>query len=144
VDLAELLEHIQAQPDTGNVVSSFRLFKCTKGRQMIDLNNSEDFSDEQWLDVAAWIRAVIVHGSTTVVFTKKDGTLRTLVGTTDPALLPDPILAEDTANTKPARKTNPETVTIWDLENAGWRSFNVRTVKTVTVSLLAQQAPNAP
>jgi hypothetical protein len=101
---------------------------------MIDLNNSEDFSDEQWLDVAAWIRAVIVHGFTTVVFTKRDGTLRTLVGTTDPALLPDPILAEDTANSKPARKTNPETVTIWDLENAGWRSFNVRTVKTVTVS----------
>ena len=110
---------------------------------MIDLTNSDDFSDEQWLQVAEWIRGVIVHGSTTVVFTKKDGTVRTLVGTTDPALLPDPILVENAGESKPARKTNPETVTIWDLENAGWRSFNVRTVKSVTLSLLAQQAPNA-
>jgi len=47
-----------------------------------------------------------------VTFTKADGSKRVMRCTTKPSLLPEPIV-----------ENNDHLVTVWDLENAGFRRF---------------------
>lgn len=57
-----------------------------------------------------------------VVFTKKDGSRREMVCTTMESHIP-PVSGTSVP------KEN--VVTVWDCENAGWRSFNFDSVKSV-------------
>jgi len=63
-----------------------------------------------------------------VVFVKKDGTERILNCTLNPSLLP----AQDT-ETSSTRKSNPEVMSVWDVDNSGWRSFRLDSVLTMSV-----------
>lgn len=63
----------------------------------------------------------------TVVFVKNDGSERVLNCTLKPDLLP-----EQTASTS-TRKTNPDVLSVWDLENSGWRSFRLESIITFSV-----------
>lgn len=53
----------------------------------------------------------------TVVFTKKDGSERTMRCTLNPATIPLEM------HPKGKNEQNPNVVAVWDLENDGWRSF---------------------
>lgn len=63
----------------------------------------------------------------TVVFQKKDGTLRQLRCTLKDSYLPT--LEESTSKT---RKDNPDVLPVWDIENGEWRSFRIDSIKSVS------------
>ena len=63
-------------------------------------------------------------------FTKKDGSLRSAVGT----LRRDKMVQEDGKLWEPVGEARPDVPTLvkfWDCENAGWRSFNVMNLVAV-------------
>ena len=67
------------------------------------------------------------NGVHTVVFEKKDGTIREMRCTLQQDMLPQ-FLSE----VAPVAKTeNPDTLAVWDVDNNGWRSFRVDSVQTV-------------
>lgn len=59
-----------------------------------------------------------------VIFTKADGSERTMKATLFPSLLPITESKED----KPTRKVSDETIVAYDLEKQAWRSFRVDSV----------------
>ena len=56
-------------------------------------------------------------GRVTVVFTKADGSTRTMLCTLQENELPS------APSTESPRKVNLDIISVWDLEAAGWRSF---------------------
>jgi hypothetical protein len=61
-----------------------------------------------------------------VVFKKSDGTVRMMNCTLMADYLPMVISEEKVAHVP--RKQNDEVLAVWDLDNKGWRSFNVNSV----------------
>jgi hypothetical protein len=76
-------------------------------------------------DVKHWLSASTVI----VTFEKADGSMREMTATLQPGYLPE----TKEQNTTPARKDNPDVVTVWDIENAGWRSFRIDRIKSLLV-----------
>lgn len=68
------------------------------------------------------IRTSLRAGKCKIVFTKTDGTKRTLIGTLCPTLIPPPEPVDPDKPVK-VRKENPDVQAVYDLENNGWRSF---------------------
>ena len=70
-------------------------------------------------------------GIATVVFEKADGTLREMRCTLLAEYLPAPatpqLLQEN------AKPENPNVLAVWDLENGGWRSFRMDSIKSIAV-----------
>jgi len=90
------------------------------------LSLSADWSDTEWKTFSDWMISMLKMGPATVVFTKKDGTERTMRCTLEPAALPKVKVTEDK---KADRKKSDTSVAVYDTEAAGWRSFTVRSVK---------------
>ena len=61
-----------------------------------------------------------------VVFNKSDGTVRMMNCTLMADYVPMVIREEQVAHVP--RKQNDEVLAVWDLDNQGWRSFNVNSV----------------
>lgn len=68
------------------------------------------------------LRELLRTDIVTVSFTKKDGSTREMVCTTMPEYIP-PVSGNSASN--------EELVTVWDLENAGWRSFRFDSIQSV-------------
>ena len=64
-----------------------------------------------------------------VVFNKSDGTVRMMNCTLMADYVPMVIREEQVAHVP--RKQNDEVLAVWDLDNQGWRSFNVNSVSEV-------------
>lgn len=81
------------------------------------------------------------QGLVTVIFTKKDGTERTMQCTTSEDLVPQPVHVSNTDNkvdfpeTKPARKVNESVMPVYDLEAKTWKSFRWDSIKQVRIEL---------
>lgn len=73
------------------------------------------------------LRADIV----TVEFTKADGTLRKMRCTLQESYLPEAVTAKTVD--KEARKEVETALAVWDLDNVGWRSFRIDSIKSITV-----------
>ena len=58
-----------------------------------------------------------------VVFTKVNGDERTMNCTLHDSILPEPTITETT------KKVNPDTISVWDIDNDGWRSFRLDSIK---------------
>lgn len=65
-----------------------------------------------------------------VTFTKRDGTERVMRCTLKTEHLPK-ISVESVSESKPVRKTNLNTVSVWDMDKNAWRGFTVDSVKTI-------------
>lgn len=65
------------------------------------------------------IKEKLRAGNCTVVFTKKDGTVRTMLCT----LKEDSIPVESRPKGNETVKRSDDAVAVWDLEANGWRSF---------------------
>ena len=61
-----------------------------------------------------------------VVFTKVNGEERTMLCTLHESVLPEPMLSS-------TRKVNPDTISVWDIDANGWRSFRMDSIKEVKV-----------
>lgn len=78
------------------------------------------------------LKEVLVNGIATVVFTKADGTERTMKCTLLPEYLPANVAQGQQLLTESLhRPENPNTISVWDIENQGWRSFRIDSVKTL-------------
>lgn len=69
------------------------------------------------------LRKLLTTDVATVVFTKKDGSSRTMICTTMSDYLPEPPSVPSVVS--------PTVVTVWDLEQSGWRSFRFDSVKSI-------------
>lgn len=58
-----------------------------------------------------------------VKFTKLDGNIRTMLCTLQETLLPE-------VTTSGTKKVNDEVLSVWDIDNSGWRSFRLENVIT--------------
>jgi hypothetical protein len=67
-----------------------------------------------------------------VVFTKKDGTERSMRCTLQEGVIPE-ATKEDPLSQKKIRSLNEEVIPVWDTEKNGWRSFRVDSVKSFSV-----------
>jgi hypothetical protein len=65
-----------------------------------------------------------------VTFTKRDGTERIMRCTLKSDLLPAPVATKPTTEVK-VRKTNPDTLAVWDLDKSAWRGFSVEQIKEI-------------
>jgi hypothetical protein len=86
-----------------------------------------NMTDKDWEVFTPWIKDMLKMGTVTVTFTKKDGTDRVMNCTLEPSKLPKVEVLED----KKPRKINENTLAVYDLDNQGWRSFTIRSVKRV-------------
>jgi hypothetical protein len=73
------------------------------------------------------LKEQLKEGVKTITFTKADGTQRVLRCTLQESALP-PV---DTSKVATAKKQNDEALAVWDLDNAGWRSFRFDSIISV-------------
>ena len=77
----------------------------------------------------------LLHENTlTVCFTKKDGTVRTMLCTLNPSLLPV-IEKKEGDEVKKEKKQNDESIAVWDLEKTAWRSFRHDSIVSYSTTL---------
>ena len=67
------------------------------------------------------LKQMLSEGSVEFEYTKKDGTTRIAVGTTNPDLFKD---SPNYKESKGERVVSSDIITYWDLDKEGWRSFN--------------------
>lgn len=65
----------------------------------------------------------------TVTFTKVDGTLRIMKCT-----LKSDVLPEANTNAKSTRTVSENILPVWDIENNGWRSVRLDSIKSISFS----------
>lgn len=79
-----------------------------------------------------WLKGHLAYGPTTVTFTKKDGTERSMNCTINEAYIPKELHQK---TDKKEKKINDEVMPVYDLDAKGWRSFRWDSVKTITFIL---------
>lgn len=79
------------------------------------LNTTTDQDKNSWQN--EYLKTILHTGIAQVTFVKKDGTERTMVCTLMPSELPH---KEDTLKPK---SSNPDVLSVWDMEKKDWRSF---------------------
>ena len=79
-----------------------------------------------------WLKGHLKYGPVTVVFTKKDGTERTMLCTTKTELVPQ---IEESPEPKREKKTNDDVMPVYDLESKAWKSFRWDSIKQVRFEL---------
>lgn len=79
------------------------------------------------------LKETLQNGIVTVTFTKSDGTERTMKCTLIPEYIPVKPVAEgqQLLTEGLTRAENPNTLSVWDLESAGWRSFRIDSIKSI-------------
>lgn len=99
--------------------------------QTLNNNFKTAMSDRDFKRFKKWLKGHLAFGPVTVVFTKKDGTDRTMLCTTNHKIVP---YVEPT-DIKKERKVNEEACAVYDIEAKGWRSFRWDSIKTVRFDL---------
>ena len=77
-----------------------------------------------------WFEELLTDQVVTVTFVKKDGTDRNMRCTLMPEWLPVKDLPESTEITQ--RGKSETSIAVYDLDNNGWRAFNLDSVKSIT------------
>ena len=73
------------------------------------------------------LKQQLKEGVKTITFTKTDGTQRVLRCTLQESALPQ----VDPSKVTTTKKQNDEALAVWDLDNAGWRSFRFDSIINV-------------
>ena len=77
------------------------------------------------------LKANLQNGFGTIIFTKADGSERTMKCTLKADLLPVVEIKEGVK----VKVENPEVLSVWDLESEGWRSFRIDSIISADVTL---------
>jgi hypothetical protein len=77
-----------------------------------------------------WLNSLLQEGIVTVKFTKKDGSERTLKCTLKQDMIPSDKMPKESNRKKPS-----ESIAVFDVENDGWRSFRLDSVKELNIGL---------
>jgi len=95
--------------------------------------DTSTWTDSDWSEMRDWLKGLLPKNKITVVFTKKDGTERTMLCTTNPELIPQQL--EESTEPKRQKKENLNTIAVYDLEKNSWRSFTLKSIKSVAFEL---------
>ena len=77
-----------------------------------------------------WLGEHLAYGPVTVVFEKKDGTLREMRCT-----LKDVPQYERKTESETTRKKNDEVLSVYDMDKSEWRSFRIDSIKEIKFDL---------
>lgn len=88
---------------------------------------TKDWNENDWNKFHDWLVGMLHVTPMTITFTKKDGSKRIMNCTLKSDLLPKIEIKED----KQPRKKSTNTVSVYDLEAKGWRSFTLKNVTNV-------------
>lgn len=95
------------------------------------MNISNDWTDKDWDKFTEWLNGMLRIGPATVTFTKSDGTDRVMKCTLEEDKLPKVEIKE---GAKPRKESNTS-MRVFDLEKNEWRSFTIKKVKQVSISI---------
>jgi hypothetical protein len=95
------------------------------------LVNLPNLDEEQLTKFRDWLIGMLKVGPLTVTFNKKDGAERVMTCSLQPELLPPVTVKESTTS----KKENINTISVYDLNAQGWRSFIIKNVTAVTIEL---------
>ena len=77
-----------------------------------------------------WFEELLTEQIVTVTFVKKDGTDRNMRCTLMPEWMPGTAVPAGDETTQ--RGKSEKSVSVYDLDNNGWRAFNLDSVKAIT------------
>jgi hypothetical protein len=95
------------------------------------LVNLPNLDEEQLTQFRNWLIGILKVGPAVITFNKKDGSERVMTCSLQPELLPPAPIKESTTT----KKENTSTISVYDLNAQGWRSFIVKNVTNVTLEL---------
>jgi hypothetical protein len=95
------------------------------------VTNLPNLDEEQLAKFREWLIGMLKIGPVTVTFNKKDGAERVMTCSLQPELLP-PTPVKESAT---AKKENPNNISVYDLTAQGWRSFILKNVTKVTLTI---------
>ena len=95
------------------------------------MNISNDWTDKDWTKFTEWLTGMLHCGPATVTFTKADGTDRVMKCTLEENKLPKIVVKEGAT----PRKESTTSMRVYDLEKNEWRSFTIKKVKQVNISI---------
>ena len=90
-----------------------------------------EFTDKEWDQFREWLGGMLKYGPAKVTFTKKDGTERVMNCTLEEDVLPKVEIKEGAT----PRKESTESIRVFDLDKKAWRSFTIKSVKSVEISI---------
>jgi hypothetical protein len=93
------------------------------------------WADSDWAEMRDWLKGLLASNKVAVVFTKKDGTERKMLCTTDTAIIPQQVNEGVDQPVKRTKKENMDTLAVYDLEKNDWRSFTIKSIKSVAFEL---------
>jgi len=85
------------------------------------------WTEHDWNMFSIWIKELLKTNAIKVTFTKKDGTERVMNCTLNPEKLPVSVVTES----KEPKKKNDNVMPVYDIDAGAWRSFTIKSVKTV-------------
>lgn len=93
-------------------------------------------NEQEFAEFKTWLTGHLSLGEVRLVFTKKDGTDREMICTTNSDLIPSaPIVESTDAEPKKEKKVNEDVMPVYDLEAQGWRSFRWDSIKEVKITI---------
>ena len=95
------------------------------------MNISDDWADKDWHKFSEWLTGMLHIGPATITFTKADGTDRVMLCTLEEDKLPKVEIKEGAK----IRKESTTSMRVFDLEKNEWRSFTLKKVKQVNISI---------
>jgi hypothetical protein len=95
------------------------------------MNIQETLTDSDWTKISEWLNGMLRLGPATVTFTKADGTDRVMNCTLEEDKLPKVEIKEGAKT----RKESTTSMRVFDLEKNEWRSFTLKIVKQVNISI---------
>jgi len=81
------------------------------------------------LEGREWLKSTLRNGTVEVVFTKKDGTERTMKCT-----LKEGVAIPHEKTTERTKEANDANLAVWDVEKNAWRSFRLDSIKSVILA----------
>ena len=87
-----------------------------------------------------WVKSMLRMGPGTVTFLKKNGEERKMLCTLSESLIPTEHLPKPLAEGTAPRKRSEDSLSVWDLNANGWRSFIYRNVLNFSFMLSDDQS----
>lgn len=99
-----------------------------------DPNNLVEIDDEIEPTLHQWLKSMLTVTEATVTFTKVDGSERVMRCTLEANKLPPVVVKEDA---KPRKETtSTKALRVFDVEKQEWRSFTIKNIKRIELSLV--------
>jgi hypothetical protein len=98
-----------------------------------DPNNLIEIDDRVEPMLHAWLKSMLSVTEATITFTKVDGTERVMKCTLEANKLPPVVIKEDA---KPRKETtSTKALRVFDVEKQEWRSFTIKNIKRVDLTI---------